>query len=184
MEFFKEHFDEVLNSLKEAGFDLLIILIIFLIAKLCLNIVSKITKKTMDKAEKMEDKDKAQQLKTSMTVTHSLNRYVVYAIAIILILRVVGLGDKVSSALVAAGISGLIISLGAQSIVKDMFAGLFILFEKQYYVGDHVKIGTYEGTVISIALRVTYLDCDGNRVIIPNGDIRAVVNYSRPTTIK
>lgn len=173
----------IIGRLKDIGIDLLIILAIFLIAKLVVNIVSKITGSTMKAADSLGDKDKSQQIKTSMTLTHSANRYVVYAIAVILCLRVLGLGEKVSSALVAAGIGGLIISFGAQSIVKDMLAGLFLMFEKQYLVGDYVKIDGYEGRVISIALRVTYLDCAGKRVIIPNGEIKDVVNYSKTNSL-
>ena len=175
--------DSILIRLKEIGIDLLIILAIFIIAKLVVNIVSKITGKTMRDADKLKDENKSQQIKTSMTITHSANRYIVYIIAVILCLRVLGLGEQVSSALVAAGIGGLIISFGAQTIVKDMLAGLFLMFEKQYFVGDYVKICDYEGKVTSIALRVTYLDCAGKRVIIPNGEIRDVVNYSKSNNL-
>ena len=57
------------------------------------------------------------------------------------------------------------------------------MFEKQFLVGDYVKIANYEGTVVSIALRNTYLDCAGKRVIIPNGEIRDVVNYSKTNNL-
>lgn len=173
----------LLDKIKEIGIDLAIIIIIFIAAKLILNIISKITGRTIKNADKLNDTNVSQQIKTSMTITHSANRYVVYFLAIILCLRVVGLGDKVSSALVAAGIGGLVISFGAQSIVKDMLAGLFLMFEKQFFVGDYIRIGEYEGTVTSIALRVTYLNCAGKKVIIPNGEIRDVVNYSKSNSL-
>lgn len=179
MDIIVSEWERVLEGLITIGFDLAIIIAIFMIAKFVVNIISKITGATMKKAEKLEDKTKTQKIKTSMTVTHSANRYFIYLIAIILCLKVLGLGDQVSSAMVAAGIGGLVISLGAQSIVKDMIAGLFLLFERQFYVGDYIKINDYEGTVKSIALRVTYLDCAGKKVIIPNGSIEDVVNYSR-----
>ena len=175
--------DSILLRIKEIGIDLLIILAIFIIARVFVNIVSKITGKTMKDADKLNDENKSRQIKTSMTITHSANRYIVYIIAVILCLRVLGLGEQVSSALVAAGIGGLVISFGAQSIVKDMLAGLFLMFEKQFLVGDYIKICGYEGKVTSIALRVTYLDCAGRRVIIPNGEIRDVVNYSKSNNI-
>ena len=179
----KQTFLYFLDALKDIGIDALLMAIIFLVAKLIINIVSKITGNTMKKADVMDDKVKSKKIKTSMTVTHSLNRYLIYIFAIFLCLRVIGLGDKVSNAIVAAGIGGLIISFGAQSIVKDMLSGLFLLFERQFFVGDYVKINDYEGTVLSIALRVTYLDCGGKKVIIPNGDIRDVVNYSHTNSI-
>lgn len=175
--------DKLLDRLKDIGIDLLLIILIFILAKIVVNIVSKITGNTMKKADNLVNKDKSQEIKTSMTITHSANRYLIYTVAIILCLRVLGLGEKVSSALIAAGIGGLVISFGAQSIVKDMLAGLFIMFEKQYLVGDYVKIGEYEGRVTSIALRVTYLECAGKRVIIPNGEVKDVVNYSKTNSL-
>lgn len=173
----------ILDRLKEIGIDIVIIAAIFIIAKIVVNIISKITGETMRKADDLNDKEKSQQIKTSMTITHSANRYIVYMVAIVLCLRILGLGEQVSGALVAAGIGGLVISFGAQSIVKDMFGGLFLMFEKQFLVGDYVKIANYEGTVVSIALRNTYLDCAGKRVIIPNGEIRDVVNYSKTNNL-
>ena len=173
----------ILDVIVDLGVDILIIIAILLIAQLCVNIFSKITKRAMDNAEKLNDEKKTKKIKTSMTVTHSANRYIVYAIALFLIIKEIGLGEDVSTATILAGASGLIISLGAQSIVKDMVAGLFLMFEKQYYVGEFVKINNYEGTVTSIAIRVTYLDCAGKRVIIPNGEIKDVVNYSRTNNL-
>lgn len=178
-----ETWNKILPRLIDLGLDLLIVAIIFLLAKVFVNIFSKITKRSMNKADDIDDKDKSKQIKTSLTITHSANRYIVYALAIILCLRVLGLGEQVSSALVAAGIGGLVISFGAQSIVKDMLAGLFLMFEKQFFVGDYVKIAGYEGKVTSIALRVTYLDCAGKKVIIPNGEIKDVVNYSKTNNL-
>lgn len=179
----KETLLQIVDRIKEIGVDILIIVAIFILAKLVVNIISRITGKTMRKADDLDNKEKSQQIKTSMTITHSANRYIVYMIAIVLCLKILGLGEQVSGALVAAGIGGLVISFGAQSIVKDMFGGLFLMFEKQFLVGDYVKIANYEGTVVSIALRNTYLDCAGKRVIIPNGEIRDVVNYSKTNNL-
>ena len=173
----------ILDVIVDLGVDILIIVGILLIAQICVSIFSKITKSAMDNAEKLTDEKKAKKIKTSMTVTHSANRYIVYAIALFLIIKEIGLGENVSTTAILAGAGGLIISLGAQSIVKDMVAGLFLMFEKQYYVGEFVKINNYEGTVTSIAIRVTYLDCAGKRVIIPNGEIKDVVNYSRTNNL-
>lgn len=174
---------QIVDRIKDIGVDILIIVAIFILAKIVVNIISKITGETMKKADDLGDKNKSQQIKTSMTITHSANRYIVYIVAIVLCLKILGLGEQVSGALVAAGIGGLVISFGAQSIVKDMFGGLFLMFEKQFLVGDYVKIANYEGTVVSIALRNTYLDCAGKRVIIPNGEIRDVVNYSKTNNL-
>jgi len=172
-------FENILNNAITFGLDLLIILAVFLIARICVNIVSHFTRKTMNKADEIKDEEVAKQLRTSMTITHSANRYVVYIVAIIICARIIGFGEEMSSAIITAGVGGLVISFGAQSIVKDMIAGLFLMFEKQYFVGDHVKINDYEGKVTSIALRATYLNCSGKVVIIPNGQISEVVNFSK-----
>lgn len=179
----KEFLDKAKTDLASLMSTIVVIVIIFILAKLLMNLVSSFTAKTMKKAEKISDHVKVQELRTSMTVFHSAARYVVYLIAIVLCLAQVGMSDEISSAVVAAGVGGLIISFGAQSIIKDMLAGLFILFERQFYVGDYVKIGEYEGTVTSIAMRVTYLSSRGKRIIIPNGSISDVVNYSRNNII-
>ena len=176
-------FQKIVDSLVDIGVDLLVIIAIIVVAKLGLNLISFLTGKAMKKAEKLNDEEKGKQIKTSMTVTHSANRYLVYIIVVFLCLKQIGLGDKVSNAIIAAGIGGLVLSLGTQSIVKDLVAGIILMFERQFYVGDYVKINNYEGTVSSIAIRVTYLVCGGKRVIIPNGQINEVINYSRVNSI-
>ncbi|MPM44913.1 Small-conductance mechanosensitive channel [bioreactor metagenome] len=114
-----------------------------------------------------------------MTLLRSIGRYLIYFILLALILYQLGFGNVLSNLLVTAGFGSLAISFGAQSIVKDMVTGFFMMFEKQYAVGDFVKIGDYEGTVTSIAMRVTYLqNFKGQRIIIPNGSITNVINYS------
>lgn len=183
MKMIKEYWPGLKDVLIKTTFDFLIIVLIIVIAKLGLNVFSRITGKTFSRADKFKDKEKSQKIKTSMTITHSANRYVVYFVVIVLCLRVLGLGEEVSGLLIAAEVGGLVLSLGAQSMVKDILAGMFLMFERQYYVGDYVKIGEFEGTIISIALRVTYLDCSGKKVIIPNGEIRNVVNYTRTNSI-
>jgi small conductance mechanosensitive channel len=82
--------------------------------------------------------------------------------------------------LAGAGILGLGVGLGAQSLVTDVVSGFFILFEGQYFVGDYVQIGDATGTVEAVGIRVTQIrDGQGKLYIIPNGQIKAVVNYSK-----
>ena len=85
---------------------------------------------------------------------------------------------KIPVALVSAG--GFAIGLGAQSLVKDLINGFFVLFEDQYGVGDHVTIGQFEGIVESIGIRTTVLrDFTGDLHLIPNGSVLEVTNHSR-----
>jgi small conductance mechanosensitive channel len=104
---------------------------------------------------------------------------VVYFIAFMGILGVLGLGTAVASLLAAAGIGGIVIAFGAQSLVKDVFSGLFLLFEGQYAVGDYIEVDGEKGTVSAITLRTTsFKRFTGETVTIPNGSINKLVNYS------
>jgi len=82
--------------------------------------------------------------------------------------------------LAGAGILGLGVGLGAQSLVTDVVSGFFILFETQYLVGDYVQIGDAAGIVEEVSMRVTKIrDGKGKLYIIPNGQIKGVVSYSK-----
>lgn len=103
--------------------------------------------------------------------------YVVYFIAIITILSLFGI--NVQAILAGAGIVGLAVGFGAQSLVKDIISGFFIIFEDQFSVGDHIRIGEFEGDVEAIGLRTTKLkNWTGEVHILPNGSITQVTNYS------
>lgn len=85
---------------------------------------------------------------------------------------------KISGEILAVG--GFAIGIGAQSLVKDLINGFFILFEDQYGVGDHVTIGIYEGIVEDIGIRTTILrDFTGDIHTITNGAVLEVTNHSR-----
>ncbi|MCD4839850.1 mechanosensitive ion channel family protein [Neobacillus sedimentimangrovi] len=103
--------------------------------------------------------------------------YVVYFIAFMMILSVFHIDVK--ALLAGAGIVGLAVGFGAQSLVKDVITGFFIIFEDQFSVGDHVRIGQFEGTVETIGLRTTKIKSwTGEVHIIPNGNILEVTNFS------
>lgn len=103
--------------------------------------------------------------------------YVVYFIAIIMILPILSI--EVKPLLAGAGIVGLAVGFGAQSLVKDIISGFFIIFEDQFSVGDHVRVGQFEGTVEEIGLRTTKIkNWTGELHIIPNGSISEVTNFS------
>ena len=91
-----------------------------------------------------------------------------------------GIGVSLGPFIASAGVIGLGISFGAQSIFKDMLTGIFILIEDQYTVGDTIKIAGLTGTVEDLSLRVTKLrDSDGTVYIVPNSQITTVSNLSR-----
>ena len=99
-------------------------------------------------------------------------------IAILMVLSVLGL--NVGPMLASAGIAGLAIGFGAQTMVHDFINGFFILFENQYDIGDMVRVAGVKGTVERMSLRQTVLrDEDGTVHIVPNSAIQIVSNTTR-----
>lgn len=154
------------------------IIFISIIMYFSIKIGNKIIQKFVDKqvASKMSFSLEPQKAITIGEVLKSILKYTVY---------IVGIGSmlydvlaKIPVAVVSAG--GFAIGLGAQSLVKDLINGFFILFEDQYGVGDHVTIEEFTGIVESIGIRTTVLrDFTGDLHLIPNGAILEVTNHSR-----
>lgn len=116
--------------------------------------------------------------RTLVPLLHSTCQYVLYFGSGLVMLR--ALGVDTTPILAGAGILGLAVGLGAQSLVTDVVSGFFILFENQYLVGDCVQIGGAVGTVEAVGIRVTQVrDARGKLHLIPNGQIKGVVNYSK-----
>jgi moderate conductance mechanosensitive channel len=114
---------------------------------------------------------------TLLRLLDNVLTYVVYFIAIIMVLDT--LGVEVKAILAGAGIVGLAVGFGAQSLVKDIITGFFIIFEDQFSVGDYVRIGNFEGYVEEIGLRTTKIKSwTGEIHILPNGSINQVTNFS------
>ena len=114
---------------------------------------------------------------TIQRLVQNVLSYLVYFSAIIAILS--SLNIQVAGLLAGAGIASVAIAFGAQSLVKDIISGFFIIFEDQFGVGDYIKLNTAEGTVVEIGLRTTKITgVSGEQHIIPNGSIGAVINYS------
>lgn len=110
------------------------------------------------------------------SILKSVLKYVVYFFGITAILSV--LFGQIS--LTLAGIGGVALGLGAQSLIKDFINGFFILFENQFVVGDYVTIGKFSGIVQNIGIRMTVIkDLNGDIHSIPNGTISEVTNHSR-----
>ncbi len=119
--------------------------------------------------------DMRQRVETLTRVVTSLLRAAVISLAVVMVLG--ELGMEIKPLLAGAGIAGVAVGFGAQSIVKDFFAGFFILLEDQYDVGDTVTIGATTGTVEQMTLRVTVLrDANGTAYFIPNSAITQVAN--------
>jgi small conductance mechanosensitive channel len=120
----------------------------------------------------------ASRTKTIAQVLRSVTTAVVYSIAGLLVLGEIGI--NLGPLLAGAGIAGIAIGFGAQSLVKDFLSGVFMLIEDQFGVGDVVDLGEANGTVESVTLRSTRLrDVNGTVWHVPNGTVQRVANKSQ-----
>ena len=121
---------------------------------------------------------KVQRARTLGPLMKSVSRYALAFMALMVTLREVGV--DIRALLVSAGVLGLAVGLGAQSLIKDVITGFFILFEGLIAVGDVIEVGSHVGTVESIGLRVTKLRMlNGAQRVIPNGELTQFANYNK-----
>lgn len=116
--------------------------------------------------------------RTLTTVMRSIASGIIGTFAVIYVLGALGL--NLGPLLAGAGVAGVALGFGAQSLVKDFLTGIFLLIEDQFGVGDVVDVGEASGTVEAVSLRVTRLrDQNGTVWHVPNGEIRRVGNKSQ-----
>ena len=126
--------------------------------------------------------EKSDRLKTVFSLLDGFVKYGCAIAIIILILQVVGVDP---AALIASvGVLTLVVGLGAQPLIADIIAGIFIIFENEYNVGEIITINGFRGTVTEIGIRSTkILDAAGNIMIINNNSIGDVINLSRELSL-
>lgn len=166
---------EVVSEIISKVLGILIIAILMGITiKVTNKIINKLVKRQIDSNSKFTmDEKKA---RTLGVVLKSMVRYAVYFVGVTAMLA--SIFGNISWAFASVG--GVAVGLGAQSFVKDLINGVFILFEDQYAVGDFVTIDRFQGIVESIGLRTTELrDFNGDMHIIPNGIILSMTNHSK-----
>lgn len=189
MDIIKEKFSKIFYN-SELGFQILekliMIILIIIIAsisvKLCNKLVDYImlTKDNANKKFKLKSNEKRSE--TLHKLIRSAIRYTIYFIAFFQILSTLGINT--TSIVASAGIASVAIGFGAQSLVKDIISGFFIILEGQFDVGDEVKLYNQAafiagGSVMSLGLRSTKIRSgNGEIYFIPNGSINQVINYS------
>ncbi|WP_152657471.1 mechanosensitive ion channel family protein [Oceanobacillus sp. CFH 90083] len=153
-----------------------IVLIIF-VSWLVVRIVRKIVDKLFVQRQHGPIRIPKRREDTLKKLIKSVVAYVVYFMAIVMVLQVFNF--QIGPLLAGAGVAGLAIGFGAQNLVRDIISGFFIIFEDQFSVGDYVSTAGIEGTVEEIGLRTSKIvSWTGELNIVPNGNITQVINYS------
>ena len=168
----------IINVIKQNGIDIIWIIILFFFGRIILKLI---VKQLIRKVDDGDDENVSQKEKRAETLGHIIvttGNIVIYIVTLLMVLSLFGV--DITPILAGAGVIGLAIGFGAQSLVKDFVSGLFILVESQYSIGDRVKIGSFEGRVIRITMRSTVLRNDeGKTFYISNGLIKDVTNLSQ-----
>ncbi|WP_105111750.1 mechanosensitive ion channel family protein [Streptococcus suis] len=165
-----------------AGLNKVLSLVLLFVAFYIIKKIAKASvKKVLIPSLKVSTQDIGRQ-KTISRLVESMLSYLLYFILIYCILSILGL--PVTSLLAGAGIAGVAVGMGAQGFLSDLVNGFFILVERQFDVGDVVKLTngpiTITGTVVSMGIRTSQVrDADGTLHFIPNRNILVVSNQSR-----
>lgn len=171
-----------LEDLLTKGLNKVLSLVLLFLAFLVIKKIAKgSVKRVLIPSLKVSTQDIGRQ-KTISRLVESMLGYLLYFILIYCILSILGL--PVTSLLAGAGIAGVAVGMGAQGFLSDLVNGFFILVERQFDVGDVVKLTngpiTITGTVVSMGIRTSQVrDADGTLHFIPNRNILVVSNQSR-----
>jgi small conductance mechanosensitive channel len=158
------------------GLKLLLLAILFLVIRQALYEAAERLGKRM--IGHVIDVDRRRRLDTLLRAGYGSATVVVLFIIITMALELLGI--NIGPVLASAGVAGLAISLGAQTLIRDYLSGIMILAEDQFRVGDAVEIGGVGGEVVRMTLRTTYLrDLQGKLYTVPNGDVRVISNITR-----
>lgn len=174
---YKQIIDSLLKRfdglLEKIIISILVIILITVLIKVINIFIDKVLKRPNKLTGRLMDE---MRIKTLEYLFKSILTYVLYGIGIFYILTLF-FG---SIGVTVAGIGGVAIGFGAQSLVKDIISGLFILIEDKYKIGEYINVGDKSGTVEQIGMRTTILrDLNGDIHSIPNGNVEVVTNISR-----
>jgi moderate conductance mechanosensitive channel len=151
---------------------------ILLIGLIALRVVDSALKRWAARGDSSRTSRVENRAETLRHIVGSFGKIVIWSIAILMIMREFDVDT--GPILTGAGILGLAVGFGAQSLVKDVISGFFILLEDQYGVGDSVKIGEMEGVVEHMTLRMTILrNFEGHVHVIPNGSVSSLTVMTR-----
>lgn len=168
------------DLIRFARYDVPKLLTILLLAFILIRLLSIITRKLVEISKRGSTGGaiRTQQISTVVGVIRSFGVFLITLVTIMQVLQVFNI--NIAPLLASAGIAGLAIGFGAQTLVKDVINGFFILAENQFEVGESIRAAGVQGTVEEITMRRTILrDVDGTIHVIPNSKIEIVSNMTR-----
>ena len=156
--------------------DLILVVIVIVLGKLLLEAISRIIKKAFD--DKMDqDGYRKVRIETLSRNLYSVVKFILGFIIAMIILDMIGVNTR--SIIATAGIGGVAIAFGAQTLVKDIVTGTIIIVDDTFRVGDWIKAAGVEGTVETLGMRHTKIrDYDGSLHTIPNSQITNIQNLN------
>ncbi len=155
-------------------------LLILALMALSLVIVQIIGRRVLQGVQDMKHlrESRRQQLTTLVQILRWAADIVIVVTALLMLLSTFGI--DVTPLLASVGVAGLAVSLGAQTLIKDLIGGILILVENHYVVGDSIRVGDVSGKVERLTLRATYIrDVNGLLYVVPNGEVRIVGNMTK-----
>jgi small-conductance mechanosensitive channel len=170
----------VVTWLIDHGIRILIILVVGAVLWFALNkFLPPIVRRGVARTKYKESKEGLEKrTNTLVSIFRGMGRVFIIIIGIMMILDEVGVA--VAPVLAGFGIAGIAIGFGAQYLIRDLIAGIFIILENQYRVGDVARVADITGLVEDVTLRKTVLrDLDGIVHHVPNGEIRTASNFTR-----
>ena len=174
----EEELNQIWTWLQTNGINVLLIAIGAVVVYFIWEWVIRLIVRRIQALDDVDNSELDKRSETIGNVLHSAGIVVVLVTAVLMILPEFNI--NIAPVLASVGVVSLALGLGAQTMVKDVISGMFILFENQYTVGDVVEIQGVTGTVEEVTLRVTVIrDLTGTLHTIPMGEIRQVANKSR-----
>lgn len=154
------------------------IILVIIVSKIILNLLRKLIDKFLGGRVVKKSAINKNKISTISKVLYSVIRIVIIFIAITMILDVFGINT--STLIATAGVGGVAIALGTQTLIADFIKGIFIILDDKIRVGEWIMAAGVEGEVEALDFRVTKVrDFDGSLHIIPNSEITTVRNFNR-----
>jgi small conductance mechanosensitive channel len=162
-----------------------IVILFFVLRRVLARLFDAALTRMVARHEQAMEDDRAGRLRTLQTLVHSVTRYLLVFVAVVMLLQAFDV--DVTGLLTTAGIGGVALGLGAQKLFRDLIAGFFLIVENQYAVGEYVTVGTSvtttgvaSGVIEELGMRITRIRDDSGRLwTLSNGDIVTTINHSR-----